>query len=218
MEFLVRFWRERRNELELDDPVRVLVLTYNRTLRGYIESLAEQQIDLGADVSVEVETLGHWAVNLVNKLVIEPRDRSTKLRTLACSAGFRWGERFLLGEIDYVLGRFLPDALDAYLDVERTRRGQAPRVNKASRRRLLDEVVGPYTARETSSGVYDWNDLAVTLATKQVGPEYSVVVVDEAQDYSCSAFPIRATARPADSGARPPVGARARLGTSPRSW
>jgi hypothetical protein len=44
LKFLVRYWRERRADLGLEAPVRVLVLTFNRTLRGYIAELAEQQI------------------------------------------------------------------------------------------------------------------------------------------------------------------------------
>jgi len=40
---------------------------------AYIKALAEQQIDLGADVSMEVETFSHWAVNLVNQPCHEQR-------------------------------------------------------------------------------------------------------------------------------------------------
>ncbi len=58
LKFLVRLWRERAKELGSGEPVRVLVLTFNRSLRGYIESLVDQQIPLGADVSLEVETFG----------------------------------------------------------------------------------------------------------------------------------------------------------------
>lgn len=125
LRFLVRFWRERRKALGIEDPVRVLVLTFNRTLRGYIENLAEQQIDLGADVALEVETFSHWAVNLVNRPVVENVRRRDKIVSLAAEAGrFPWDERFLLGEIDYVLGRLLPDDLDTYLGAERTGRGR----------------------------------------------------------------------------------------------
>jgi DNA helicase IV len=34
LKFLVRYWRERRADLALETPVRVLVLTFNRTLAG----------------------------------------------------------------------------------------------------------------------------------------------------------------------------------------
>lgn len=187
LKFLVRFWRERRKELGIEDPVRVLVLTFNRTLRGYIESLAEQQIALGADVSLEVETFAHWAVNLVNRPVVDQNRRTAKIASLAGEAGgFPWDTRFLVGEIDYVLGRFLPAQLELYLDLERTGRGQAPRVDRVTRQRLLDDVIRPCGAWKAAEGLWDWNDFAVALATEQIGPAYNAVVVDEAQDYSAN--------------------------------
>jgi hypothetical protein len=186
LKFLVRLWRERRKDLGIEDPVRVLVLTFNRTLRGYIERLAEQQIALGADVALEVETFSRWAINLVNTPVMQARERENKLRSLASQAGLRWEPRFLFGEIDYALGRFLPGGLDEYLDIKRVGRGQAPQVNRTTRQRLLDEVVRPYAAWKDQESLRDWNDLAVVLATEKLGPSYNVVVVDEAQDYSAN--------------------------------
>jgi DNA helicase IV len=194
LRFLVRLWRERRKDLGIEEPVRVLVLTFNRTLRGYIENLAEQQIALGADVAVEVETFSHWAMNLVNRPVMDNGDRERQIAALAREAGgFRWETRFLVGEIDYVLGRFLPDDLDRYLHTERTGRGQAPRVDRATRQRLLDGVIRPFRDWKDRQGLHDWNDLAVTLATEQLGPLYNVVVVDEAQDFSANQ--VRAVVR-----------------------
>ena len=187
LKFLVRLWRERRTDLGIEAPVRVLVLTFNRTLRGYIESLAEQQIALGADVALEVETFSHWAMNLVNRPVMDSADREGQIATLAQEAGgFPWETRFLLGEIDYVLGRYLPDDLERYLDAERTGRGQAPRVDRAMRTRLLEGVLRPYRDWKEKEDRWDWNDLAVSLATEQIGPAYNIIVVDEAQDFSAN--------------------------------
>jgi DNA helicase IV len=187
LKFLVRLWRERAKELGSSEPVRVLVLTFNRSLRGYIESLVDQQIPLGADVSVEVETFGGWAINLVNAPVMNVKDQGQKLISLAREAGgFPWEPRFLVGEIDYVLGRLLPADLDDYLTLERTGRGQAPRVERATRKRLIEEVIRPYIAWKEENGLRDWNDLAVTLALAQLGPSYDVVVIDEAQDFSAN--------------------------------
>ena len=53
LKFLVRYWRERRADLGLESPVRVLVLTFNRTLRGYIAELAAQQIPGGVEVDLD---------------------------------------------------------------------------------------------------------------------------------------------------------------------
>lgn len=194
LKFLVRLWRERRKDLGIEEPVRVLVLTFNRTLRGYIESLADQQIALGADVSLEVETFGHWAMSLVNRAVMDSTDRTRRLITLAEQAGgFPWETRFLVGEVDYVLGRFLPSNIDRYMLSERTGRGQAPRVDRTSRQRLFDAVIRPYCDWKVREALWDWNDLAVSLATKRLGPLYNVVVVDEAQDFSANQ--VRAVAK-----------------------
>jgi DNA helicase IV len=187
LKFLVRLWRERAKELGSAEPVRVLVLTFNRSLRGYIESLVDQQIPLGADVSLEVETFGGWAINLVNAPVMDVKDQDQKIVSLAREAGgFSWESRFLLGEVGYVLGRLLPADLDNYLTLERTGRGQAPRVERATRKRLIEEVIRPYIAWKEEEGLLDWNDLAVTLALEQLGLSYNVVVVDEAQDFSAN--------------------------------
>jgi superfamily I DNA/RNA helicase len=191
LKFLVRLWRERAHDLGLSEPVRVLVLTFNRTLRGYIENLADQQVALGPDVALEVDTFGNWAMHLVNEVVLEQATKDEKLADLARrTTGLpRWEKRFLLGEIDYVLGRLLPADLDAYADparFERTGRGRSPRVDRAARQRLLDGVIRPYGAWKRAQRVCDWNDLAVTLATRQLGPAYDVVVVDESQDFSAN--------------------------------
>ena len=186
LKFLVRLWRERAKELGSFEPVRVLVLTFNRSLRGYIESLVDQQIPLGADVSLEVETFGGWAINLVNAPVMPVKDQERKLISLARAAGFSWESRFLVGEIDYALGRLLPADLGKYLTFERTGRGQAPRVERTTRKRLMEEVIRPYIAWKEKEGLRDWNDLAVALALEQLGPSYNVVVIDEAQDFSAN--------------------------------
>jgi DNA helicase IV len=194
LKFLVRLWRERAKELGSSEPVRVLVLTFNRSLRGYIENLVDQQIPLGADVSLEVETFGGWAINLVNAPVMHVKDQEQKIRSLAREVGgFRWEPRFLCGEIDYLLGRLLPADLDKYLTLKRAGRGQAPHVETPIRKRLIEEVVRPYIAWKQKERLWDWNDLAVTLALQQLGPSYNVVVVDEAQDFSANQ--VRAVVR-----------------------
>src|SRR6266511_4816831 len=71
LKFLVRFWRERRVEMGIPGPVRVLVLTFNRTLRGYIEELTQQQIQSGPDVALEVSTFAAWAQGLLARVVLD---------------------------------------------------------------------------------------------------------------------------------------------------
>lgn len=185
LKFLVRFWRERRADLGLSGPVEVLVLTFNRTLRGYIEELAAQQIRGGPDVEIQISTFAGWAQTALERVVLDHEARDARLRRLA-GGHFGWEPRFLASEVDYVLGRFLPDDLDRYLEVERTGRGPSPRVDRASRRRLLDEVIRPYAAWKQERQIIDWSDLAVALAQRRLAKAYDVVVVDETQDFSAN--------------------------------
>ncbi len=42
---LALFWTKRNKRMQLNTPVLILVLTFNRTLRGYIAELAKGQIN-----------------------------------------------------------------------------------------------------------------------------------------------------------------------------
>jgi superfamily I DNA/RNA helicase len=191
LKFLVRYWRDRRIDLGLVGPVRVLVLTFNRTLRGYIEELARQQIQAGPEVHLEIATFGGWSQALMGRVVLDHGARAAQIQRLAKSH-FAWPARFLLDEVDYVLGRFLPPDRDGYLAVERTGRGIVPQVPRALRADLLEKVVEPYEHWKRDQGVQDWADLAAYLATHQLAQPYDVVIVDETQDFSANQ--IRAVA------------------------
>lgn len=185
LKFLVRYWRERRVEMGLSGPVRVLVLTFNRTLRGYIQELTQQQIQSGPDVSLEVATFSSWAQGLLARVVLDRDPMEAKIRQLAAGA-FPWKARFLLDEVDYVLGRFAPESRDQYLTAERTGRGHSPRVDRVARERLLRDVIGPYEAWKRDRGVVDWSDLAVELAGARFTAPYDIVIADETQDFSAN--------------------------------
>ena len=185
LKFLVRYWRDRREDLGLEGPVRVLVLTFNRTLRGYIGELAEEQIQAGPEVDLEISTFGAWSQGLLGRVVLDYRPRSARLSKLAAGK-FQWSEEFLANEVDYVLGRWLPNTRETYLEAERTGRGAAPRVDRPLREQLLTEVIAPYEEWKNEKGIYDWSDLAAELAEKQVAAPYDIVVVDETQDFSAN--------------------------------
>lgn len=180
----VPYWQRRVRDGYMQGPVNVLVLTYNRTLRGYIAELAQRDIT-GVDASLTVSTFAKWArqhcgtVNLVND-----SSRAAELRRLGASLG--WTESFLISEVDYVTGRFRPSDLEDYLDCDRDGRGITPRVTKKSRRRLLDEVIYPYGEWKGRHGVIDWSDIANQMADQISNSKYHVVVVDEAQDFSAN--------------------------------
>jgi len=182
---LAYMFEERREREGRTDAVRVLVLTFNRTLSGYVRSLVEEQVAGLRNSSVEVETFSHWAMaHLGHPRVVDSRAREQKLRQLAAplvppSAGY------LIKEVEYVLGRFAPDDLDSYLTTERTGRGTEPRVDRPLRQRILAEVIAPYKQWLHDRNEVDWNDVAVAMgATAPLN--YDIIIVDESQDFSAN--------------------------------
>lgn len=182
---LIGFFLSRRKRENNPSPVKVVVLTYNRTLRGYIEALTQQQASSFQGVDLEVETFSRWAMRaLKSPRVLDGRTREGKLFSLGSNLGLP--PKFLLGETEYALGRFLPGDLDKYITARRHGRGPSPRMEKQQRQRLLDEVINPYQSWKQARGEFDWNDLAVELTAQQVPVLYDIVIGDETQDFSAN--------------------------------
>jgi len=178
-------WLSRRDRLGLVQPVRVLVLTYNRTLEGYIKELARQQVVGHSGLRLEVLTFGKWAVDTLGDVDILDHGNSVRiLRPLVMP--LHPDVDFLIDEVTYALGRFDPDGLDAYLTARRDGRGIAPRVDQALRRRLLNEVFRPYEETKQKQGVLDWNDIAVAAGRVADLTPLDIVIIDEAQDFSAN--------------------------------
>ncbi len=167
-------------------PVRVLVLTFNRTLRGYVEELARQQLPDNDKLTLDILTFSNWAKELAdNPPVLSAEDGERELIRLAAQAKLDLSPNFVLDEVSYVLGRFLPEHLDDYLTARRDGRGVVPRMERPVREVLLNQVIRPYAEYKEKNGALDWNDLAVNLTFNKYA-EYDVVVVDEAQDFSAN--------------------------------
>ena len=174
----------RRARLGSIEPVRVLVLTFNTTLMGYVHHLAREQIAGAEDVELTVDTVSHWARSLCDS----PREiveQKAIVRQLLFDAGIRADLEYFINEVEYILGRFPREGREAYLDAERSGRGRAPAVVRLTRAKLLNEVIAPYEREKARRGQVDWNDVALEAAavTRQ---GYDVVVVDEAQDLSAN--------------------------------
>ena len=155
LKLLNGFWQRRLRDGHVSGPIRILILTYNRTLRGYVEELARDQVD--ASVNVEISTFGRWSTRLLPGRPMPGSD--DHLRRLGRALDLP--TPFLLEEAYYVMGRFLPAQLDEYLGARREGRGTTPRMEQPQREALLNEVIGPYTAWKENQGLFDWNDLAV---------------------------------------------------------
>ncbi|WKU42602.1 3'-5' exonuclease [Streptomyces sp. VNUA116] len=184
LRFAVRYWQRRRRDGFIDGPVRVLVLTYNKTLRGYIEELAQEQLK-DNDVELTISTFAKWATDRVAyERILQEYERSRKLDALAVPLPL--SADFVRSEVDYVLGRFTPERLGEYIECERQGRGRSPRMPTPLRCRLLKEMIYPFQEWKKQQQAWDWSDLANAMAAKRTGDPYHVVVVDEAQDFSAN--------------------------------
>lgn len=175
-------------------PVRVLVLTFNRTLEGYIAELARREAPDDDALELEISTFGRWARSLVGDVRIAGGDKtSAMLRPHLQAFSTSRQHEFLVDEVQYILGRFEynPDSFDPaslsdYLTVVREGRGSAPRVARPTREKLVRDVVPVYMETKQARGEIDWSDLAVLAADANPDRVYDVVIVDEAQDFSAN--------------------------------
>ena len=177
----------RQVRLQSTDPVNVLVLTFNRTLRGYIKQLASEQVDQSGTIDLSVNTFGSWARNLIGGGdILRDTERERVIGDLLTGIGVSAKNRdYFVDEVQYILGRFHPDNRGAYIQIEREGRGIAPAVQGPLRQRLLSEVIKPYEKWKSQISKLDWNDVALK-ASEVNGPYYDVVVVDETQDLSAN--------------------------------
>jgi len=166
-------FRARHRRLTIARPVRVLVLTYNRTLCGYVQALAAEQVSPQSDLEIEVDTFAAWALSKVGRRQI-PERRSLILGSLREFTRIRLSFDVILDEVEYVLGRFPHDRLDRYLDAERTGRGQSPRVDRATRQALLD-LISAYKAELARRGLTDWEELPGLVADSPA-MNYDIVI------------------------------------------
>jgi superfamily I DNA/RNA helicase len=180
-------WTRQRERTGDTTPVRALVLTFNRALRGYIEELVRYEL-ADEPVDLTLSTFARWAVSLLGPAKIV-NDQTRAIKLWGLGQGLGYPEQFLLDEVAYVLGRYLPENLGQYIDptastYERTGRGSTPRVERPMRVRILDEVIRPYTAWKEENGWVDWGDLGVAMVRRVPTDRYDIVLVDEAQDFS----------------------------------
>ena len=182
---LSKFWVRNKARQNIHGGTRVLVITFNRTLRGYILDLAQRQIPHSSQLNLTVSTFGRWSKGYFPYFdVLEDRVREAKIKQLAINILLQ--DNFILEEVDYLLGRFPANQLDNYLTCRRDGRGQMPRVDRNLRRKILDEIIHPYNEWKDQNGYYDWNDLALHQLNVNITPKYEIIIVDEAQDLSAN--------------------------------
>jgi superfamily I DNA/RNA helicase len=183
---LSEYWIRRRVRNHDTNPVKILVLTYNRTLKGYVAHLAEKQIGKQSGIDLTVTTFGKWSIDLTGTTNLMNDNLKESLIVKHGNTLFPGNRVFLLDEVDYCLGRFLHEKRDDYLTTRREGRGIAPRMERPMRERLLTEVIKPYNKYKQKHNTKDWNDLALELVASPRDEKYDIVVADETQDFSAN--------------------------------
>lgn len=182
---LSSFWLRRRRRLGLTQGINILVLTYNRTLRGYIQELADSQIQNRQELSLTVSTFARWSKEYFPlSTILDDNERRAKIEEM--SSDIPLEPDFINDEVEYLLGRFHTNDLNNYITCTRDGRGITPRVNRNLRRRLMDEVVYPYIQWKGDLREDDWNDLAIKLLDEPASVPYQIILADEAQDLSAN--------------------------------
>lgn len=182
---LIGAFVNRRRRQQSSEPVRIMVLTYNRTLMGYIDALANQQFSTSSDIDLHISTFAQWAMNKLGRpTIIQPNVERAKI--LELGAEISLPADFLFEEVEYVLSRFLPQNLNEYLTARRDGRGTSPRIDRPIRKSILKDVIEPFQSWKTTHSQMDWNDLAVCLAKDKYPPLYDIIIADETQDFSAN--------------------------------
>ncbi|MCK3851183.1 hypothetical protein [Pseudomonas sp. W2Jun17] len=70
---LCYMFAERHERKDIPEPVKVLVLTFNRTLAGYISTLAEYQVEKGLNICLEIDTFSRWAISSLGAKVVQQK-------------------------------------------------------------------------------------------------------------------------------------------------
>ncbi len=180
-----KFWLDRKKRQNLEGDVNILVLTFNRTLRGYIEDLAKAEIEGIDGLDLGIFTFAKWALSILSDVrILKNREAEKKIKRLAKHLPLS-GD-FVCEEVDYLMGRFLPSELEEYVSCERVGRGRAPRIDKELRGRIIEQVVKPYSDFKKQSGYVDWNDLPGIIIEADKLPKYQIIIADETQDFSAN--------------------------------
>ncbi len=182
---LSEFWLRHRQRNNNAAKVRILVLAYNRTLRGYISHLAEQQLQNHPRIQIDINTFSGWAINLIGVCdIIDNHKRITRIEDLGRQLGIPMD--FLCDEVEYCLSRFRIEKIKEYLTAPRAGRGVSPRMDRRRRARLINEVIKPYEEYKRNYRLKDWNDLALMLLDHPANSRYDIIIADELQDFSAN--------------------------------
>ncbi|KIF52739.1 3'-5' exonuclease [Vibrio owensii] len=165
-------------------PIRAVVITFNKTLKAYVESLAQEIAD---DVEVEVVHLAKYMMDNYPYL----KDHSLRITPVKMNIPADVFEKsplsyeHTLNEIEYILGRYRHDELEQYIELESPNRTDEYSTNRDMRRDFIEHAVKPYVDFKESNNFVDLNDLAQYFIANKVD-SFEVLIADECQDFSAN--------------------------------
>ena len=176
----------RRQQENSTKPINILVLTFNRTLKAYIEELTQAQID-DPRINLVISNFAQWQLNMytghyhTTPTIVDQKALGYFIQSTVHN--IQLPSDFIENEVDYILGRFDPEKIDEYLVASRIGRGTKPRVSKEMRVQILDNIVFPFLKDLADKDIHEWNEL-----TKYKIPnrQYDAIVCDETQDFTAN--------------------------------
>ncbi len=173
-------------------PVNALVLTFNRTLKAYVEELAESQNETEGQANIEVSYFAKWACKYTGYFDFFPELKHDAFISQN-KQDINLDSNFLKDEIEYLSGRFMPEDYSRYYSVDRKGRGNTPQVTESIRKKIVGQIVEPLRQHRADLQQMDWSDLAVR-ACRTVQRDYDIIIIDEAQDFTANQFRVVANA------------------------
>ncbi|WP_370557769.1 3'-5' exonuclease [Edwardsiella tarda] len=173
----------RKNLSNDKKPIKALVLSFNRTLAGYIDGLiSESRSKAQLPINIESNTFACWATKHLGNNLIDEKKKKQFLISNSTHLGY--DEEFILDEIEYIRGRFKFDELNKYLTTERTGRGISPQVTRQTRIELI-KIIRNYKEFLDKNKLDDWHTHCEKMANIP-SLDYDIVVADETQDFSAN--------------------------------
>lgn len=164
--------------------IRAVVITFNKTLKAYVESLAREIAD---DVDVEVVHLANYMMDHyphfdTYTLRITPEKMNIPISVFEKSP---LSFDHTLAEIEYVLGRYRHDELEQYIELDVANRTDAYSTSREMRREIIEHAIKPYIEFKQAHSFVDLNDLAQYFIENKVDA-FEVLIADECQDFSAN--------------------------------
>ncbi len=185
---------------EQNSDWRILILTYNKSLRDYLVHLFKK---IGGDPQrVEIVNFHKWMYHVLadHKLLTPPLSEREQVGLIAnllrSEREFPFDAQFLAEEFNWIKERIDYRRWDDYLDPQKVRRiGRGRRLggDESEKRRVIYDLFLRYQERLRQLKKSDWPQLTVDLLRaihegKISKAKYHAILIDEAQDFAPSWF------------------------------